>query len=352
MNNQKTIVVVAGRSGGHILPALTVAKQHKKKDPHLRIVCITTATPLDFALLKSQPDIEHRAFNLGGIPSRKIQYPFYFILCTLFFIKSFFIIRKLKPEKIISTGGYISLPVCFAALWCKIPIELYELNAVPGKTIELLARCATTLYTPFVSAQKKLAHYQCILHPYPLRWSESDKIPRNQALDILGFSHTRKTLLILGGSQGSVFINHILSTWLQDNHHLAHSCQIIHQTGNDAAASYQTLYRQKGIPAHVFEYHDNLSMYYNAADLIICRAGAGTLFETLFFQKPCIVIPLQTATTSHQLDNAHQLAQQYPTLITILTHQELMHDSTALGRTINHLLTPVPANHPAYCQNP
>jgi UDP-N-acetylglucosamine--N-acetylmuramyl-(pentapeptide) pyrophosphoryl-undecaprenol N-acetylglucosamine transferase len=330
-----SITFVAGRSGGHILPAITLAQQHKKKNPDFHIFFMSTSTPLDYALInKHSFIIHHIPFNLNNIPSNILKYPLYCLQITIVCLKSLYIFKKHRPKKIISTGGYISLPVCLAAWILRIPIELYELNATPGKAIKALAPLATTIFTPFKSAKNMLAPYNAIVSPYPIKFTNQDKLARSTALRTLKLCEHKKTLLILGGSQGSFFINDSIKKFVQETMQLHASIQILHQTGRNATDDYQKVYHDNNIPAHVFEYHDSMALYYSAADLIICRAGAGTLFEALFFQKPCIVIPLETITTLHQKDNALELAQQYPRLITVLKQHELSDNHRLLAESI------------------
>ena len=100
----------------------------------------------------------------------------------------------------------------------------------------------------------------------------------------------------------------------------------------------QNFYKTIGINGTVFAYEQNLAPYYQIADLIICRSGAGTLFETLFFKKTCITIPLETTTTDHQLDNAYALQEEYPHLFYVLRQKDLQQDSIKLFKTVSHFL--------------
>ena len=98
----------------------------------------------------------------------------------------------------------------------------------------------------------------------------------------------------------------------------------------------------------MFAYKEDLAPCYAAADIIICRAGAGSLFETLFFGKPCLTIPLETSSTAHQKDNARALSKQYPELITMLTEQEIKHDNMMLFRVLNKYIYTQPSAHALY----
>ena len=99
---------------------------------------------------------------------------------------------------------------------------------------------------------------------------------------------------------------------IKDHPQLHQAIQVIHQTGGSVSQEYQQLYEELQIPALAFGYHEQLQDFYNMADIIISRAGAGSLFEIKFFNKPCICIPHETANTNHQIQNVLALQQEYP----------------------------------------
>ena len=145
----------------------------------------------------------------------------------------------------------------------------------------------------------------------------------------------KKTIFINGGSQGSLFINRTIKEWINLNTHTHALIQIIHQTGARDVAGWKEFYQQHDIPAIVFDYKDDMTAYYQAADVIVCRAGAGSLFEALFFEKPCLVIPLDIKSTSHQKYNAYAMKQAHPELFAVLTENEMKKDNTAFFSALN-----------------
>ena len=340
MKRNNTICFVAGRSGGHLLPAITLAQHHKEQQPNDQIIFITTTATLDQAIIKQHPLITHHVMlDLGTIPKRIWHYPSYFFKLVTAFFKCCIVLKKQSVTKIVSTGGYLLLPTSIAAKLLSIPITLYELNALPGKAVKVLAPLAHTIYTCFASAQEFLPKQKCAHCSYPIKFREHDKLVQKDVLKKLQFSPERKTIFVLGGSQGSVFINRTIHNWLERNKHVYEKLQIIHQTGNHDEIDWQAFYEEKNIPAHVFVYTNTLSDYYNAADIIICRAGAGTLFEIVFFNKRCITIPLETQSTNHQISNAQAMMQQHPNLITMVTQKELETDSQKISHIIEKNLT-------------
>lgn len=315
---QHIIACAGGKSGGHIIPCLTLAAQHH---PSHSILYFSTNTPLDHSIISKHHQVSHHVPLQFGTKNYTSMFGKFRMLlqAATAFITSFYNLIRHRPQAIISTGGAVSVPVCIAAWIMRIPIHLYELNAVPGKAITFLAPFATTINVCFPKAQNYFNAKKCTVIHYPIRFSDLDKkLTPAAARKQLHLLTDRKTLLILGGSQGSSFLNKIIMQWLQKNPDQHNHIQIIHQTGAAEIARWQQEYKQLNIVAHVFAYHPNMAIYYQAADLIICRAGAGTLFELIYFEKPCIVIPLETVTTSHQKDNAQALQKMYPDLVQVV----------------------------------
>lgn len=338
MNKKNNICFVAGKSGGHILPCLTLAQQHKTNNPESNILFISTDAPLDISILNDKSHISHHiTLPLGTFSSTPLYRQFQMLWKLIqSFYTSVHHLRKHKTEKVISSGGLVALPVCLAALLLRIPIELYELNAVPGKAIKTLAPTAHTIHICFAQATKYFTK-QCMHTPYPVRFDATYKqLSKEIACKELGLDPHKKTLFIMGGSQGSIQLNNEIKKYIETSN--AHNnLQIIHQTGSRDQTDWYALYARNNIQAIVFDYRDAIAPCYAAADLIISRAGAGMLFEILFFEKPSIIIPLEAQTTSHQLDNAYAMATQHPTLFTII-RQDALTDQSVLHNHLDNFL--------------
>ena len=137
MNKQSVICVVAGKSGGHIVPAMTYATFCIDKNPNSKLLFFSTHTELDRTITALYPAVTfHVPLVMNTIPGFKLsQYPVFIWQNLQAFGKSFRSLYRLRPEKVMSMGGYVSLPVCLAAWFLRIPVELFELNATPGKAI-------------------------------------------------------------------------------------------------------------------------------------------------------------------------------------------------------------------------
>lgn len=322
-----TICFAAGMSGGHIIPCLSLAEQIREKNPMARVLFFSGASSRDTHIVRSSNAVQTH------IPLRIIGYRRWyhlpFIACSLITstLQSIYYLATLKPTRVISTGGIVAVPVCIAAWFLRIPIELYELNVVPGSAIKLLAPLASTLNLCFKQTRiNRVAPQRVCLAPYPIRFAKSDLAKScDRKKQIPSLTVDRTTVFIHGGSLGSQFINTIVKKLVKEFPQIASSIQVIHQTGNDTAThELQAWYAQHAIPAHVFAYDDHVVNYYHAADMIICRSGAGSLFEALFFEKPCITIPLETSSNTHQVENAAAMAYEHPELFTMIRQKDLL----------------------------
>lgn len=329
---------VAAKSAGHILPALALAKHIKQKNPHATITFISTNTPLDNKLLHTTPLVNaHAPLPLPNIPYRRPwRLPLFCAQLVYTFCKSLQILRKNKPKRIVATGGLIAVPVCLAGWLLRIPIDLYELNVQPGSAITWLSKLATRIYYCFDKTEELLPVSKRKKTTYPL-YAKLDAPAKTYTE--LGLNPDKKTIFILGGSQGSEWISHTVKTMLGNEHKLATSINIIHQVGiGDHLMKWRSWYAQHDIPAYVFCFEPTCIPYYKAAHLIICRSGAGTLHELAALGKRYITIPLQAGTTNHQIANARAMLKQYPKLVRILQQSKITKNPDLFANEINKIL--------------
>lgn len=331
---------VAGKSGGHLLPCLTQAEQILENNRSSQVYLFSSGSSLDEKIMQKHPNVHH--YIPAILPSIPYQQPwlFPFFICNMsyYFFNSLYKLWNLKPSKIISFGGLNSIPVCLAGKILGIPFDLYELNVEPGQTTQFLSYFTDTVYICFTQTAEYFSNKKCIITPYPVRFTQPDKHhDKEKLLEDWNLQPDRKTILILGGSQGSLFINQAIKKCLEQNKDFINQIQIIHQIGIHDQADYQKFYQQHKIPAVVFAYNEQLQNFYNLSDIIICRAGAGTLFEVEFFKKQCIIIPLQTDLNNHQLQNAHAMAAMHPEYFSVVLQENCEHDlSNAIKKLLQH----------------
>jgi UDP-N-acetylglucosamine--N-acetylmuramyl-(pentapeptide) pyrophosphoryl-undecaprenol N-acetylglucosamine transferase len=336
MKEPNILCLVAGGSGGHILPALLLGKKWLQENPTGKVIFFGGNKNIDKKIIEQNDFLSKIVYlNLIGFPGKKIWlYPKFLIQLIFTFIKSFYYLIKFRPNKVLSTGGYISVPICLTAKIFRGTVEIHELNVIPGKAVKFLLPFVDKVFITFESTKLFFKHglryyvNKCILKDYPIRFEEKDRnFDKDSLLKKINstincgvtscFDQNKKTIFILGGSQGSIFLNEIFKKWILNNKNILDKIQVIHQTGAQDRTDWFSFYKDYGIPAVVFSYDGNIKDYYHLADLIVCRAGAGTLFELEFFRKRCLIIPLKTAQTDHQVDNALEMSLRNPELFSV-----------------------------------
>lgn len=349
---KKTLCIVAGGSGGHLIPALELARQWLNQHSDGQITLFTTTKKIDDVVVQQYPWI-HTVIKLT-IPPINVKNP---ITWTNLLLKSLYgfytSMRTFKQSnivKIISTGGFIALPVCLAGKFNKIPIDLYELNAIPGKAAHVIALLASRIVITFSASAQFLKNRPCEIGPYPIRFKTNQQYTSQQTLiehlnttiihkDTHQFSPERKTIFLLGGSQGSRQLNYQLRDFLQTHHEVHQHIQIIHQTGSNDDIGWNAFYHSLHIPAIVFSYTQDIESFYLIADLVITRAGAGTLFELLFFKKTSLIVPLITHSTDHQRDNAQAMVNAHPELFLIIDQDSITQHPEIFYQAVLRLLS-------------
>jgi UDP-N-acetylglucosamine--N-acetylmuramyl-(pentapeptide) pyrophosphoryl-undecaprenol N-acetylglucosamine transferase len=318
----KTICFVAGYSAGHILPCIALRKTQYQD---AKIIFFATTKKLDQELLKKESSFITIFLSLQRTSHMHILN--YFILLWQFMyatIKSIYTLSKHRPERVVATGSFIALPVCYAARLLWIPIDIYELNAQPGRANKHLARFAERIFVCFKRSKEQLQPFKTILIDYPQITHPIKTTKKNK----------KPIILVLGGSQGSTSLNTIVCDLLIKNSLLYHDFHWIHQTGSDEYEKIAHWYQDKTIQNTVLPFSDNIEHYMQQANLIICRAGAGTLFSLVTHNKPCITIPLNNVADNHQLLNAQELKKEYNELIDIIDQKKIEQNNLILYQHI------------------
>lgn len=323
-NSNKYICCIGAKSGGHIIPAIFYGKNYVD-DHNAKLILFSSSNKLDRDIIARYNFIfKNFTLNVINFPGKKIlKYPKFLLQVVFAIFKSLFLLIKYRPIKIVNFGSYISIPVCLAAWLLRIPIELFELNSTPGKAMKFLVPFASKIKICFKKAKNYFPINKVIYESYPIRFKESDKISKNQACKAINFNPDYPVLLILGGSQGSEFINNFAKKLVLNNLKYLPNLQVVHQSGVNYTNDLNEFYKMHNIRARVVSFIQDLNVYYSAADFVVSRAGAGTLFELLFFKKKTIVVPLLSSITEHQADNAKVLAAEHPDLFNVYDQNSL-----------------------------
>lgn len=307
----KRIIISVGGTGGHVYPALALAKELRRAEPGVRILFAGGNLHKNKYFDREQQIFE--SVSCGAVSTKnplKLLQSMAQIARGVWQSKRIF--KNFNPDLVVGFGSYYTFPVLLAAKLEKIPIVLHEANSIPGKVNKLLARYAAFVGIHFPDTEGFLKG-NVVEVGMPLREGYfKGCVPRKQALDYFCLSPDKMTIMIFGGSQGAKAINEMTATSLTKHYRGDVSgIQVLHFTGDaQLSKSLQQDYQSAGIQACVKEFEPRMDLSWQAADLVISRSGAGTLAEQMEFEVPGILIPYPHASDAHQDKNADFMVNQ------------------------------------------
>ena len=218
--------------------------------------------------------------------------------------QSWGLIHSFRPDMVLGVGGFASGPVVLAAWAMGYRTAIHEQNAFPGLSNRILGRFVDRAFVSFAGSARHFPRQRSILTGNPIR-----KRIRQQAGEREGGMKSKFTLFIFGGSQGAHRLNLAMTEALSDLREFKGRLQVIHQTGEKDYVGVQEAYRREGFVAEVSPFIHDMDRAYAAADLVLCRAGASTLFELMAMGKPAILVPYPYAANDHQTLNAQTMVK-------------------------------------------
>ncbi len=287
----KKILISTGGSGGHVIPAIILYEHLSKK---CEVIISTDIRGLKFL------DKKNHQIEIVNTPKLNnfLFLPFNLLLIISMTMKSFFLLKRKKIEKIFSIGGYMSIPLILAARLLKLNIYLVEPNQVLGRANKF-----------FLNSCKKIFCYSEKIKNFPKLYKNKMIIINPLVREKIYNSNISKqtnekfTLLIVGGSQGANIFDKNLKNSVV-NISKKKSIKIIHQTSEKNIVNLSKFYNDNNIENKIFSFDKNFTSTIQQADLCITRAGASTLAELSVLNIPFIAVPLPTSKDNHQLENA------------------------------------------------
>ncbi len=296
------IILTGGGTAGHVTPNIALIPELKKNNFY--IYYIGTRAGIEKKL------IEDMGIKYFPITAGKLRR--YFDLENFTdigrilkgFGQSFKIIRKIKPDIIFSKGGFVSTPVVWAARLCKVPVVIHESDITPGLANKLSIPFADKVCYAFPETGKFILEKKACLTGIPIR-KELFNGNANLGMKMCGFKAGKPILLVMGGSQGSKFINDTVREGLNELISVFQICHICGKGAIDNTLIGLKRYKQ-------FEYvTEELPHLFAMSDVVVSRAGATTLFELLALKKPNLLIPLsRRASRGDQILNAKSFEAQ------------------------------------------
>jgi len=306
----KRIIISGGGTGGHIFPAIAIANALKKLDPATEILFVGASGRME---MEKVPAAGYKIIGLEiqGIQRKSILKNVMFPVKLMLSVrKAIAIIKDFKPDAAVGVGGYASGPLLYAASLKNVPYLIQEQNSYAGITNKWLGKKAKKICVAFDGMEKFFPFERIIKTGNPIRKDSVNVAGKQmQALELYNLSAFKKTILVIGGSLGARTLNNSIQAGLDEL--IAADVQVIWQTGK---FYFKGIIEKLGEEYHpnikIVEFLNRMDLAYAAADVIISRAGAGTIAELCVIKKPVILVPSPNVAEDHQTKNALALVQE------------------------------------------
>ena len=302
-------MLTGGGTGGHLFPAVATAQCLRTRLPESRILFVGTRRRLD------RKHLERYGFEVAAVHSYGLKGKRFWALLQavavlpLTFVEACYHLLRFRPDVVCGVGGYVTGPVVAAAWLMGKPTVIHEQNSVPGLANRQLGKIVGRVCLSLPDCQSYFPAEKTVLTGNPVRSRIIEAGAGGEMRD------KKKTLLVLGGSQGARAINELLVAVFSAADPALLELAIIHQTGAADEETVKNGYQALGVQAEVCSFFDDMSSLYRRADLVVSRAGATTLAELAVVGKPAILIPYPHAADNHQEQNAQRFADQGAALL-------------------------------------
>ena len=308
------VIISGGGTGGHIFPALAIAKELEKKHKEIDLLFVGASNRME---MQKVPVLGYKIIGLwiSGFQRkftfRNLFFPLKLIV-SLF--HSIYIISKFNPDLVIGTGGYASGPILFVASKLNVPCLIQEQNSYPGITNRLLGNRVDKICVAYDNMQRYFPKEKIIITGNPIRQNILNFDEKISDINDFNFNNKATTILVIGGSLGAKSINQVIEKNLKFFEHK--KINIIWQTGKTYYNNkLKYIKKNKYKNVMILDFIKNMSDAYSAADIIVSRAGAIAISELCFVAKPVILVPSPNVAENHQYKNAQSLVNKNAALL-------------------------------------
>jgi len=301
---RKGLCIAGGGTGGHVFPALALAEIARRHWPHLQVSFVGAERGLEAQLLPERGErvllLTMHSVQGAGLMQKLRVLAWELPRAVLRIWKHW---RAARPRLVVGVGGYASIAGVTAAMLRRIPVLLYEQNAVPGLVNRKLARFSQGVLLGFAEAADGLPRNKCR--------HTGNLVPRI-VREVHWRPHTPPRLIVLGGSQGAKFLNETVPASCRTLKRAGHLFTVTHVAGEGTGRveTIARIYRDAGIDAEVIGFCRDMPGLYAVGDLMIARAGAMSVSEAAVVGMPTIFVPLPSAADDHQHHNARVLTSR------------------------------------------
>ena len=292
------IVIAGGGTGGHVIPALAIARV-LKEEHGAELLFIGTARGLETRLVP-QAGFQLELIEVGALKNVSFATRLStFIKLPRAVFRSRRLLRDFDADAVLGVGGYASGPTMLAAVFSGIPRVAFESNVVPGFANRVVARWVTAAAVQFPETVRSFRNAQVTGTPVRPEFFSVQARPANAP----------PTLLVFGGSQGAAPLNRVMMATAASLRQIVPGLRIVHQTGERDVEAMMSAYERAGVTATVSRFIERMWEAFAGADLLLCRSGASTVAEVAAAGRPAIFVPFPRAADDHQRRNADAFAQ-------------------------------------------
>lgn len=349
MNNPR-IIISGGGTGGHIFPALSIAHSIKELCPEAEILFVGAEGKMEMERVPAA------GYKIIGLPVAGLQrslslknlaLPFKVLKSVR---KAGDILKEFKPDVAVGVGGYASGPLLWSASHKGIPCLLQEQNSFAGLTNKMLAKRAARICTAYEGMERFFPADRILLTGNPIRKeiAPATKEQREEGYRFYGLDPARKTLFVVGGSLGCGTLNRVMRDWVE--HRAAQAgYQVIWQCGKFYKSGVDAFMERRTVPNLFYtDFIQRMDLAYAVSDLLVSRAGAGTISELCVAGKATIFVPSPNVSEDHQTHNAMALVNKDAALMVrdaeadtklIDTVERLISDDARLAELEKNILT-------------
>lgn len=308
MEKRYKVIISGGGTGGHIFPALSIANALKEMVPGIEILFVGAVGKMEMEKVPAA------GYKIEGLPIAGLKRSLSLsnLLLPFKIYKSIRmagkIIEKFKPDAIVGVGGFASAPLLWSARIKDVPYLIQEQNSFAGLTNKFLGSGASKICVAFEGMESFFPKAKILITGNPIRddIKKVKQIEREVALASFGFKPDKKTIFITGGSLGARRLNNCIKNWIADN--IQNDVQLIWQYGKIYKSEMEQFLKEyKDAPVFGCEFITEMNMAFAAADVVITRAGAGTISELAVAGKAVIFVPSPNVAEDHQTHNAMSL---------------------------------------------
>ena len=335
------VIISGGGTGGHIFPAVSIAKKLKEVNPETEILFVGAEGKMEME------KVPREGFRIVGLPIvglqrqlnlkniiNDVQVPFRFVGSIA---KARKIIKEFKPQIAVGVGGYASAPLLMAATRMKIPALIQEQNGFAGLTNKMLGDKVQSICVAYEGMERFFPADKIVMSGNPIRpeMHPYGAAEREEGLKIYGFDPSKKHILIVGGSLGSGTLNKAMKAWIEAGCPGGEGVEVLWQCGKYYKSGIDAFMQGRDLPG--IQYSDFISrmdLAYAMADVIISRSGASSVSEICATAKAAVFVPSPNVAEDHQTHNAMALVRKDAALIVkdADAAKDLMNTALALVR--------------------